>query len=219
MLGSDTIGIYAMQSIPEHFQKYIKRTLGIVAESNTKRLVNRIYKQYENPIEIYTFDMVFHELLHLYFGFGETVPNIKTSHDLWFALGLGMLYDRIYFEKEFNTTSPFFQLVMDRWNQNFRLNESIEQALEQPDTSRDQENGLERLQVFGHGKALLYLQHLRTLVGKEIFDGQIQSSLQNSNFGQYSDLRTWLKETIPNFCHGENSWQAVSETVKKCEAL
>lgn len=127
--------------------------------------------------------MVAHELGHLYFGFGlMNVPKKET--DWWFPVGLGLLYDRLGWEKLHATPSPLFDDTTMQWKRFSQI--KVDQRLVNPDTSQDQRNGLSKRQVYSHAKAWAFLKAVRSRIGGELFDTYVRTYLRQNEGGVFS---------------------------------
>ena len=139
--------------------------------------MNAQYKGFADPEQAYLDDVVIHELGHLYFGFGQTKAPPKRLLDWWFALGLGLVYDRLVWKAQYKKkSSPMIDALIARYSE-FRERPDVDQRLVGPNISRDRAQGLSRLQVFGHGKALIVLREMRRRTGDRTFDRIVKEYL------------------------------------------
>lgn len=181
-LGDFTVGIYFSDSINDQWSKYFEKSTGWKPHSSTAGYIAEHYAAFEDPIQAYVNDMVVHELGHLLFGFGITqikLPKDPAQSDhtnaemyraAWFALGLGLVYDRLIWSELGHHTSPMFDSTISVWREKFSHRKDLDQRLVNPDLSNDEKAGVPRLQIYGHGKAFVYLQALRTEIGAPQFD-------------------------------------------------
>jgi hypothetical protein len=191
--GPFAVGIYFSTSIDPVFQSAIQKITFWEPQPTTRAYIDLQYKSFPDPLQTYVDDMVVHELGHLFFGFGLTTEPFENS---WFSLGLGILYDRIAWNRITSQSSPLFSAIFDSYTSHFEHVKEIDQRLINPDTSRDAEHGLDRLQAFGHGKSFLFLSALRDALGSEIFDGVIRQYLSrpSGSLGGYDNFLSLLPE-------------------------
>ena len=140
--------------------------------------------------------MVTHELGHLYFGFGVRSAKAVEQSDLWFALGLGVLFDRQVWNEMRSYPSPLFAGTEDRWLNVYAVNPEINQRLIKPDTTNDAKFGLLRMQTYGHAKAWAFLRDLRKRVGSSEFDASalMLFRFEASATLEYADFREMLDQ-------------------------
>jgi len=208
-LGKFAIGVYSSQSIPREFLPIITQSLGWEPQNSTLDYIQNQYASFADPEQAYLEDMLIHELGHLFFGFGLTDESSKPLHEAWFSFGMGMLYDRLAWSRLHQKTSPLFETLIRMYSERFSKIVEIDQRLIEPDTSRDSEFGLQRVQVYAHGKAYLFLLALREAVGVDRFDENVGNYLVHKDspifgydtFTQRFDLRTqiYLREIEGRF--------------------
>lgn len=175
------IGIYSAAQIDESVGDYIKQAIGWEPLKSTSDYINVHYARFADPTQAYVDDMVIHELGHLFFGWGLTKAAAFTLEDAWFALGLGIVYDRIVWNKFYSESSPLFSSVENLWRHHFAGIQSIDQRLIGPNVANDEMYGLNRIQTYGHGKAAVFLEALRETVGETIFDDHTRRYLKRDN--------------------------------------
>lgn len=191
------VGIYGMDSIIPQFQDYINRVTGWKNQNSTSDYIKENYSHFSDPMQAYVDDMVIHELGHFFFGFGVTKTNFTDLTLSWVPLGLGIVYDRIVWDRFYDKPSPMFHNVELIWKDKFSKMKEVDQRLQSPDTTLDGKYGLERLQIYNHGKAYAYLKELRESVGKEYFDEKILKifdDVGNSEYFTYELLIKYLTE-------------------------
>jgi hypothetical protein len=176
-MGAFIVGIYSSKSVDPDMSAYIEQATGWAPQSSTDDYIKAHYAIFDDPHQAYVDDMVIHELGHFLFGFGITKVNSFTFKDAWFALGMGIVYDRLVWDELNSKASPLFRAVVDIWRDRFSKMNEVDQRLVNPDESRDEKLGLNRLQTYGHGKAWIYLQALREAMGKKDFDQALLSYL------------------------------------------
>ncbi|MEZ4742903.1 MAG: M1 family aminopeptidase [Bdellovibrionota bacterium] len=175
------IGLYSTNDISTEVQRFIKSVTGWEEHSSTFEYLNTYYAEYGNPIEAYIDDVVFHELGHLFFGFGVTHTDFENISESWFPLGLGITYDRIIWQKYYTGYGPIISSMVNLWREIYSKNKNIDQKLINPNISNDKEFGLDRLQVYSHGKSFCFLNKLREVIGYEIFDKIVNCLIQENS--------------------------------------
>ena len=213
LLGNNVLGFFAKAKISPEEQADFKRNFGWPQQSSTKAYVSKLYTAAKDPWRDYLTGMLAHEFAHLYFGFGKTTERIGELHQLWFSLGMGLVYDEIVTKALTGRRDAFFEAVETNWKQKFSDNQAIDQNLIRPNTSRDKEFHLSRAHVFAHGKALAVLRALREHVGSAVFDRATASYLDQvctnvpcikaGEFGGYLEFRKKLQETAPKLSEYE----------------
>ena len=207
LLGSNVLAFFAQSVISPEQQSHFKDSFGWEPRGSTSAYVAELYKHARDPWDAYMTGMLAHEFAHLYFGFGHTSERIVDLHELWFSLGLGLLYDEIITNELLGRRDAFFQAVETNWRTQFANNKSIDQRLVKPDTSKDQAFRLSRAHVYAHGKALAVLRALRERVGADAFDRAVVNYLaagcskspctKNGDHGGYSVFRKHLMTVEP----------------------
>ena len=175
--GPFSVAISSTHQISNEYAEMIEQATGWKKENSTIDYINKHYSDFADPEQAYIDDIVLHELMHTYLGFGLTKASVDPK-DWWFTFGLGLLMDRQIWEKLYYKSSPLFDAPVKQWKNIYSKNKMIDQRLINPDTQNDKDQGLIRLQIYGHGKALVYLQNLRKLVGEKRFDKAVKSWVQ-----------------------------------------
>jgi Peptidase family M1 domain len=190
------IGLFYSETVEPEFQKVIENAAGWAPQPSTAKYIDKHYIEFENPIDAYVDDMLIHELGHLYFGFGDTLAP-KDLDNAWFSFGLGILYDRLIWDQLNSKPSPLFSSIDKQWKM-FSKNESIDQRLVNPTISNDASVGLNRRQVYGHGKAAAYLSALRVTLGVETFDSVVRRYLEmkKDSVIEYDDFLCLLPSQV-----------------------
>ena len=172
-MGKFIIGIYTTSTIPLEVGEAAKLITGWQPRSTSLEYISTYYGDFTDPVQAYTDDIVIHELGHLIFGFGLTeIPNLKDP-DGWFCLGMGLVYDRLVFSQVSSKPSPLFEAIVGIWKEKFANHLELDQRLINPDESKDASLGLIRLQTYGHGKSLVFLNELRKRIGESLFDSAV----------------------------------------------
>jgi hypothetical protein len=201
------IGLFYSKAIAPDFQKIIERASGWPAQSSTQKYIDRHYADFKNPNDAYVDDMLIHELGHLYFGFGNTLAP-KELDNAWFSFGLGILYDRLIWDQLNSVQSPLFSSIDQQWKI-FAKDSSIDQRLVNPNTSNDVSAGLNRRQVYGHGKAWAYLSALRAFLGESAFDRSVLRYIEEKKNKEldYDDFLNFLPAQMNALIlHLEKQW-------------
>ena len=160
-MGNFAVGIYSSDSISKDIAKYIEEITGWPSEGSTTAYIIKHYSGFSDPTQAYVDDIVAHELGHLLFGFGRTRVQSIDYNNSWFALGLGIVYDRMVWQKNYAKPSPLFEAILALWRNRFSKEEKLDQRLINPDESNDGKFGLHRTQIYAHGKAWIFLRKLR----------------------------------------------------------
>lgn len=193
--GADNVlGINLGGEFTAEIQDIISRMLAWTPAPSAESYVLREYTLFQDPLQAYANDFVVHELGHSIFGWGVT--KIPQGTDKWFALGLGIIYDREIYAKTEQIPSPLFTSIVSVWKNKFSLIKEIDQRLVSPNTSRDLEFGLIRLQTYSHGKAMVYLSALRNEINPVIFDAKVIEYLNKRQYQviTYDDFLTLFNE-------------------------
>lgn len=200
--------IYTMEDIPIEVAPLIESMLGWSPQDSTANYILNEYSDFDDPIQAYVDDVVIHELAHAYLGYGKTKVN-GVELDNWFALGLGIVYDRLIWNKLNNgKKSPIFFNTVQIWKNKYSRNQNIDQKLINPDISNDQRGGLvSRMQTYGHGKSYVFLRKLREQITPIVFDKIVnkfitkapQPTISYDNFlldipAEYDDIIKNLEE-------------------------
>jgi len=197
--GTNILGINITENISENVQETLVPLFNTPKFSSTKEFVENFYKKYKNPWTEYMTNLIVHELGHLFFGFGTTVERHPYSHDYWFSLALGIIYDR-EINKQLTGYYPYIiEYFVVSWKHNFKDRTDIDQRLVQPDLSNDKQAGINsfhRTQFFAHGKGFYVLNKIREMIGKEIFDQEVVTYLHYGlrNSDGYISFRKQLLE-------------------------
>lgn len=168
-LGNYAVGIYSSARINNELQTLVGQATGWAPRSSTKEYIDEHYSNFTDPEQAYIDDMVVHELGHTVFGFGKTQAP-QEHDDWWFCFGLGLVYDRMLWKESQTKSSPLFDSPVEQWKNVFSQKARLDQRLIHPNTEKDREFGLSRFQVYGHGKAFVYLNALRQYIGPAEFD-------------------------------------------------
>jgi hypothetical protein len=160
------LGVYFGGAIPEFASKFLKSVADWDPQPTTRAYIEKHYAHFPDPMQAYVDDLVTHELGHIFFG-----------TDGWFALGLGLVYDRIVWNEFSQVESPIFGAVERVWKTKFAKRSDIDQRLINPDVRGDEKAGLIRVQTYSHGKAFAYLSELRGRLGAGRFDELVRAYL------------------------------------------
>jgi len=172
------VGIYSTGQISAEMQTAISEATGWDTLPSTQAYIERYYAKFSDPMQAYVDDMVTHELGHLFFGFGLTTHSSPELYQAWFPLGLGILYDRLAWNRLYQQhESPMFQGLIDAYLQKYKDIAELDQRLVSPDLSQDKHFRLSRAQIYGHGKAFIYLSALRESLNAAEFDASISRYL------------------------------------------
>jgi hypothetical protein len=166
--GEYIVGVASSEVISRSFSETLSNVTGWIPKKSTKDYVVQYWGKFNDPFQAYIDDMVIHELGHVFFGYGFT--KVKEPNQEWFSLGLGMVYDRLVWDTYHASKSPLFEEIDRVWRTKFADREDIDQKLINPDTSNDKAVGLDRLQIYGHGKSNAFLSELRNTIGESVFD-------------------------------------------------
>lgn len=184
-------------SYDEASASYLESILGWQVQPTGTAYIEKQFEKFDDPMQAYVNDQVAHELGHIFFLHGIT--DLKTETDTWFGLGLGMVYDRLVWSEISETPSPVFEAFDRVWKANFANNKEIDQRLINPNTERDEEFGLIRLQTYGHAKACAYLSELRRRIGPARFDAYVRTYLSRpigSPIGYDDFLSSFSKDDL-----------------------
>lgn len=168
-LGENVLGIFSQKLISIQSQNEIRNDLGWLAQDSTESYVKSNYKNSINPWKEYLVGTYAHEMAHLYFGFGKTRQRVDFPHDLWFSLGMGMLYDEEITKQLTGNSPAIFQASESVYNR-FASIRDIDQRLVYPETTYDKYYKLDRKKVYAHSKAHKFLKALRVKTGEKEFD-------------------------------------------------
>ena len=190
------IGIFSSSSVSDEFKKIVQQATGWSEKNSTADYIKFHYQDFADPQKAYVEDLVVHELAHLFFGFGKTTaPQQKL--DLWFPLGLGIVYDRMAWSQVHQSLSPAFLGVTAEWRRYAKL--PVDQRLVGPDVTRDQQFDLNRIQVFGHGKSSVFLETLRQKMGSNNFDRIVKQMIETGvecNYMEFKKLASVKEQKI-----------------------
>lgn len=197
--GTNVFGFNIMQNIPEKTAEAVASLFKISKCSSTKEFVNNFYMTYKEPWREYLTNLTVHELGHLFFGFGTTVERHPYSHDYWFSLALGMIYDREINKQLTGNYPHIIEYMVDTWYNEYKNRTDIDQKLIQPDLSNDRQAGINsfhRTQYFAHGKGFYVLNEIRKVIGPRTFDKEVVKYLENGikNNDGYISFRKQLLE-------------------------
>lgn len=175
VLAENVLGIFYQNKISPEDQMAIQKELGWRAKESTYDYITTYYGP--NGWKDYMTGTIAHELAHTFFGFGQTREAVSNVHDLWFSLGMGMLYDGEVTKKLTGKAPQMFVDSEKVW-QSFSTNKEIDQRLIKPNTSNDKKFGLDRKKVYAHSKSFAFLRKLRMKVGPAGFDRATKRYLQ-----------------------------------------
>lgn len=174
-LGPFTIAVHFKEKYDSDSSKYLELILNWPQKPTGSEYINEQFIGFEDPMQAYVTDQVIHELGHIFFLHGIT--DLKSEADTWFALGLGLVYDRLIWKDVSTTPSPVFEALDHIWKTKFANNFEIDQRLINPNTDNDKKLGLIRLQTYGHAKAHAFLSELRLRIGSSKFDKYVKTYL------------------------------------------
>ena len=174
-LGPFILAIHLKDDYDEASAKYLESILDWPAQSTGSAYINKYYADFEDPLQAYVTDKIVHELGHIFFLHGIT--DLKNEDDVWFALGMGLVYDRLIWDEVSNIPSPTLKAYNHIWKTKFANNPEIDQCLINPNTDNDEKFGLVRLQIYSHARAHAYLSSLRIRIGKSKFDNYVKTYL------------------------------------------
>lgn len=169
-LGDYIVGILFSKNLSDDYKSYVKKNLGWNEKKSTLGYVKKYYGSFKNPLQAYVDDMLVHAFGHIMFGWGLTTIDPQSDADVWFATGMGLVYDRLAWSEAYTKPSPFFSDLLQNYSTNFSKNPELDQKLVDPDLLHDEKHGLDRRNIFGKGKAFLYFSALRAKIGPENFD-------------------------------------------------
>jgi hypothetical protein len=196
-LGENVLGIFANHKISPAVQEDMKANLGWSPQSSTRNYVKANYpNSSKNQWQEYLFGTFSHEIAHLFFGFGVTRERVVSVEELWFSLGLGIVYDMEVTEKLLGRKPQLELDIINSWESKYSRIPEIDQKLVKPNTSADVKYPFDRKKVFAHGKAAFYLGKLREKVGIDAFDQAVLNYLKCSQcVGGYEDFKKFLEKT------------------------
>lgn len=174
LIGTNIVGLFSLPKISAETAKAIGKDLSWKPGTSTRKFVELNYKGSKSPWNDYLIAMVSHELAHFYFGLGKTQEYATQIHDMWFSLGMGMVYDRQVTEQIIGRPDIFFDQVEKKWHHQFHNNSKVDQRLIGPNTSGDKSAKLSRSHVYAHGKASYVLRDLRQRLGEKFFDNVVK---------------------------------------------
>lgn len=210
LLGNNIVGLFAKQTLTTDDKGDFQAIFGKEAEASSKATIEKFYADSKSPWRTYLTGALAHELAHLYFGFGRTTERIGTLHELWFSLGMGLVYDEIVTKGITGKQDVFLAAVENNWRSKFSTNPKVDQRLIKPDTTLDKEAGLSRAHVYAHGKALAVLRNLRQQIGEAKFDALAVDYLNDNcqsgqhycikagEYGGYARFRDLLLKVYPD---------------------
>ena len=191
-VGRYAFNVYLGGAVRVEAAPYLESMLGWTIQPTASNYIMKYYENFEDPMQAYVNDTVTHELGHSFFGWGIT--QVELNPEQWFALGLGLVYDRIVWNQISNQVSPLFSATVNRYLEKFSQVPELDQHLIKPDTKNDSDFFLVRSQTYDHGKALVYLSELRNRLGITRFDELVRIYLArpySSNIN-YDDFLTYL---------------------------
>jgi len=193
-LGENVLGIFATEKMNPTVQEDMKANLGWNPLTSTRAYVEANYPKFKNQWEEYLFGTFSHEIGHLFFGFGLTRQRVSSADDLWFSLGLGMIYDMEVTEKLVGRKPQLELDIIKSWMTNYANIPNIDQRLVNPNKAEDKKYTFDRKKVFAHGKAAFYLDKVREKVGVEHFDNAVLEYLKKCGQceGGYEDFKKYL---------------------------
>jgi len=171
------VGIYSSNNISHELQEFVNSVTEWGRHPSTARYIETHYRQHPDPIQAYVDEIVFHELGHLYFGFGLTDTSFGDISESWFALGIGIIYDRRIWRVFYKGEGPLIDACVRIWRDRFASNPEVDQRLIRPDVTNDTRFGLNRTQTYGHGKAFKFLEALMDEVSEAVFDRAVNDLL------------------------------------------
>lgn len=210
LLGNNIVGLFAKQTLTTEDKDEFQAIFGKEAAASSKATIEKFYADSKNPWRTYLTGALAHELAHLYFGFGRTTERIGTLHELWFSLGMGLVYDEIVTKSITGKQDIFLAAVENNWRSKFSTDPKVDQRLIKPDTTLDKAAGLSRAHVYAHGKALAVFRDLRKQLGEEKFDALMVNYLnaecrsaqrycaKAGEYGGYAHFRDSLLKVYPN---------------------
>lgn len=191
-LGENVLGIFSQKNIPEKFKRDLWKDLGWEEKKSTKEYVQEYYADSKKPWEDYLVGTYAHELTHLYFGFGKSRQVVNNAYELWFSLGLGMLYDINITQKMTGKKPAIFNDSFKVWKK-YSSNKNIDQRLVNPIVLNDSKYNLDRKKVYAHSKAESFLRALRTKIGVTEFDNAVINYLNCKNcLDGYESFKKYL---------------------------
>ena len=190
-LAENVLGLFYQNKISLEDQASIQKELGWKPNASTIDYISTYYGP--NGWKDYLAGTVAHELGHTYFGFGQTREKVSQVHELWFSLGLGLLYD-IEITKKVTGKAPQMFVDSERVWKSYSTNREIDQRLINPRTTNDSKFGLDRKKVYAHSKAHAFLKKLRMNVGPGYFDKAVKRYLQDCSdcINGYQDFKRYL---------------------------
>ncbi len=197
-LGENVLGIFATDKMTPSFAEDMKANLGWSSQPTTAAYVVANYPASKTKWEEYLFGTFSHEIAHLFFGFGVTRQRVESAHDLWFSLGLGMIYDMEITEKLIGRKPQLELDIIKSWRMNYSYIQTLDQRLVNPKLEEDDKYPFDRKKVFAHGKAAFYLDKVRETVGKSQFDAAVVEYLKMCVTCEtgYEDFKKYLASTM-----------------------
>lgn len=186
-LATYIVTLYSTKKMSPLYKKLVAQATGWSEQDSTLDYIYKHYAKFEDPEQSYIDDIVIHELAHTIFGFGLTKAT-DNNQDWWFTFGLGLLYDRIVWDQIYDKESPLFSSAVKQWKEHYAGIKNLDQRLVRPELIQDDKYKLSRLQVYGHGKALVYLTELRQLLRADRFDKAVQATVQNHETLDYDQF-------------------------------
>lgn len=192
-LGENVLALFSQERVSIQGQNEIRNDLGWLAQNTTLEYVTANYPKSSSPWQEYLVGTYAHELAHLFFGFGKTREEVEAAHEVWFSLGMGMLYDE-EITKRMTGNSPALFQASDNTLEKFSKIKALDQRLVKPNTSQDRYYNLDRKKVYAHSKALRFLKNLRDEVGHTPFDEAVKKYVQDCGLCSkgYEDFKKFL---------------------------
>jgi hypothetical protein len=193
-LGENVLGFFATDNVSANLHSEMQANLGWAPQKSTRDYVKTHYPKSNNQWDEYLLGTFAHEIAHLYFGFGVTREKVKSVEELWFSLGLGMIYD-MEITSELVGRPPQLEVdLINNWKNNISTLKDVDQRLIAPNNSADSKYKFDRKKVFAHGKAAFFLGELRSQIGKHKFDKAVLEYLRECGgcVHGYSDFKKFL---------------------------
>ncbi len=208
-LGENVLAFFADDNLPLEVVDDMEANLGWKPQKSTRAYVKAHYPKSHDQWGEYLLGTFSHEIGHLYFGFGLTREKVSSADELWFSLGMGMLYD-MQITHELTGNEP--QLLVDvvnQWEKKISQLKDVDQRLIGPNRAADQNHKFDRKKVFGHGKAAYFLKELRRVIGHDKFDAAVLKYLKKCGSCDrgYEEFKNYLEFSIDAINKLENKYQ------------
>ncbi len=193
-LGQNVFAIFSQREISHADQKYIEINIGWKPQVSSLDYIEENYLNIERPWEKYLFETFSNLVSHLYFGFGVTSQRVSSKHELWFSLGLAMIYNMQITKKLSAHDAHLQQSLINNYLTKYSKKKELDRKLISPNTNEDKKFQIDRVQVFSKGKSAFFLSELRKKIGEKQFDQAVLEYLQceKCNNG-YDDFKEILK--------------------------